>query len=67
MALGQTDMGLYGLVGGLTMFISFFNIQFSIAISRYFAHSIGQASVSDDKEKALEECRHWFNVSVFIH
>ena len=67
MALGQTDMGLYGLVGGLTMFVSFFNIQFSIAISRYFAHSIGQASVSDDKEKALEECRHWFNVSVFIH
>lgn len=67
MALGQTDMGLYGLVGGLTLFVSFFNIQFSIAISRYFAHSIGQASVSDDKEKALEECRHWFNVSVFIH
>ena len=67
MALGQTDMGLYGLVGGLTLFVSFFNIQFAAAISRYFAHSIGEASVSDDKEKALEECRRWFNVSVFIH
>lgn len=67
MALGQTDMGLYGLVGGLALFVTFFNIQFSVAISRYFAHSIGQASVSDNKDKALEECRHWFNVSVFIH
>ena len=42
MALGETDLGLYGVVGGLALFVSFFNIQFSLAISRYFAYSIGQ-------------------------
>ena len=67
MALGQTDMGLYGLIGGLTLFVSFFNIQFSIAISRYFAHSIGLANKDGNDHRAVEECRHWFNVAVFIH
>lgn len=67
MALGQTDMGLYGLVGGLTLFVSFFNTQFSIAISRYFAHSIGLAKKDSNDAEALEECRHWFNVAFFIH
>ena len=67
MALGNTDLGLYGVVGGLALFVTFFNIQFSLAISRYFAYSIGQAKVSDDKEKGLEECRRWFNIAVSIH
>ena len=61
MALGKTDLGLYGLVGGLALFVTFFNIQFSLAISRYFAYSIGQAKASEDKSAGLEECRRWFN------
>ena len=67
MALGKTDLGLYGVVGGLALFVTFFNIQFSLAISRYFAYSIGQAKVSADKEEGLEECRRWFNIAVSIH
>lgn len=67
MALGHTDMGLYSVIGGLTMFVMFFNIQFAGAVSRYFAFSIGQASVSKGGEAGLDECRRWFNVAVFIH
>ena len=67
MALGQTDMGLYSVVGGLTMFVMFFNIQFAGAVSRYFAYSIGRAKVLKDEEAGLDECRRWFNVAVFIH
>ena len=67
MALGETDLGLYGVVGGLALFVSFFNIQFSLAISRYFAYSIGQAQVAADKEQGLDECRRWFNIAVSIH
>ncbi len=67
MALGKTDLGLYGLVGGLALFVIFFNIQFSLAISRYFAYSIGQAKASEDKSAGLEECRRWFNIAVSIH
>ena len=32
-ALGQVDFGLYGLVGGLTVFIGFFNMLLSVAVS----------------------------------
>jgi O-antigen/teichoic acid export membrane protein len=67
MALGETDLGLYGVVGGLALFVSFFNIQFSLAISRYFAYSIGQAQVAADKAQGLDECRRWFNIAVSIH
>lgn len=67
MALGKTDLGLYGVVGGLALFVTFFNIQFSLAISRYFAYSIGQAKASEDKIAGLEECRRWFNIAVSIH
>ena len=67
MALGQVDFGLYGLVGSLALFMTFINIQFSLAISRYYAYSVGQARISETKEAGLEECRAWFSVAVFIH
>ena len=66
-ALGQVDFGLYGLIGSLVIFISFINIQFSIAIARYYAYAIGEAKVADDKTYALEESRLWFSVAVAIH
>ena len=59
MALGQTDMGLYSVIGGLTIFIMFFNIQFASAVSRYFAYSIGKANVSEEVEAGLDECRRY--------
>lgn len=67
MALGQEDFGLYGLIGGIVIFMTFFNIQFAGALSRYYAYSVGQANVSDEPLAALEECRKWFSTGVTIH
>ena len=67
MALGKEDFGLFGLVGSLVIFLSFFNIQFAGALSRFYAYAIGQAKVASNLELALEECRKWFSVGVAIH
>ena len=65
MALGQTDYGLMGVVGGLTVFIAFFNSWLSYSIARFYAYSVGQAKVRP--AEGLEECRRWFSIAVFIH
>ena len=69
-ALGKTDFGLYGLVGGMTVFISFLNMLLSVATSRFYAFAEGQAvkSTAEGKaEEGLEECRKWFSTAVLLH
>ena len=66
-ALGQVDFGLYAVVGGMAIFLSFLNIQLAGAISRYYAYSIGQAKVAVDTESGVKECRAWFTTAVLIH
>lgn len=69
-ALGHEDFGLYGVVGGLTIIISFMNLMLSAAVSRYYAVAIGEAKKlcglgkSDD---GLAQCRAWFNTALLIH
>ena len=48
-ALGHVDYGLYGVVGGLVIFVEFLNSQFSGAISRFYAVSIGKRLIAQDK------------------
>lgn len=67
LSLGEVDYGLYGLVAGLTAFISFFNSVLGSAIGRFYAISVGAMRSSADKESALRECRVWFNTAVSIH
>ena len=67
MALGQIDYGLYGVVGGLTVFITFFNGLLSGAVSRFYAFEIGRSQSAANPEMALEECRKWFNTALLIH
>ena len=67
MALGKEDFGLYGLIASLIIFITFVNIQFAGALSRYYAFSVGEAKITSDPVFALEECRKWFSVGVAIH
>lgn len=67
LALGEVDYGLNGLVGGLAVFISFFNGVLSGANARFYAFSVGAAKVAEDKGAALEECRHWFNTALSVH
>ena len=65
--LGHVDYGLMGVVGGLTGFISFFNSWIAMAVSRFYAISVGKLSVSANPEVELEECRKWFSTAIFIH
>ncbi len=66
-ALGVTDYGLYGVIGGLVVFIGFLNSTLGGANARFYAVSIGKASVADDKNAALEDCCKWFNTALSIH
>ncbi len=66
-ALGEIDYGLNGLVGGLMVFISFFNSVLAGANARFYAFSVGKAKVAEDKQNALEECRIWFNTALSVH
>jgi len=67
MALGEVDYGLYGLVGGLTMFVSFLNGQLAMAVGRFFAYSVGEAQRPENEIVGLESCRKWFTTAVVIH
>lgn len=67
MALGESDYGLYGVVGGLALFIAFFNNLMAAAVGRFYAFSVGQAKVAGTQGEGLEVCRQWFNTAVLIH
>lgn len=55
-SLGEVDYGLMGVVGGILVFITFFNSLSTSATARFFAFSIGQ--------KDVEETRRWFNTAL---
>ena len=67
MVLGEVDYGLYGVVGGLTAFILLFNNVLASAVSRYYAFSVGRASIKGNETAGLEECRKWFTVALTLH
>lgn len=67
MALGERDYGLFGLVGGVTVFVTFLNDLLSSAISRYYAYSVGLSQREKDGDIGLYECQCWFNTAVIIH
>lgn len=66
-ALGKTDYGLVGLVGGLTGFVSFFNNILASAVGRFYGVSVGAANKKGNELEGLEECRKWFNTALSIH
>lgn len=66
-ALGDVDFGLFGLVGGLTTFISFFNSLLAVSTSRFFAFAVGQRQASKKDESGLKECQAWFTSATLIH
>lgn len=59
MALGVDDYGIYGLVGGLTLFISFLNTVLAGALARFYAIAIGA--------KDREGCMGWFNTALLVN
>lgn len=66
MALGQTDLGLFSVIGGMVVFIKFLNNILAGATARFYAISIGQAKKNKDVQ-GLENCRKWFNTALTIH
>ena len=64
MALGEIDYGLMGVVGGLTVFISYINEILAGAIGRFYALSVGEQKT--DRKKGLESSRMWFTTAVVI-
>ena len=67
LALGHTDYGLIGLIGGLTGFVSFFNTILAAAVGRFYAVKVGEARRGENHEEGVEECRKWFNTALSIH
>ena len=70
MALGKTDFGLYGVVGGLAVFIAFLNTLLSSATSRFYAFAEGKALAAEKEGRGvegLEESRQWFASAVILH
>lgn len=65
MALGEVDFGLFGVVGGLTVFISFFNGILATATGRFYAFSVGESKKTG--QDGLEKCRQWFNTALLLH
>lgn len=64
LALGEVDYGLLGVIGGLTIFISYFNTIIVGAIGRFYAVAVGQER--SDAAQGVEECHKWFSISVAI-
>lgn len=58
-ALGQSDYGLFSVVGSIIAFITFLNGVMAVSTARYFAFAIGRGD-SDEVNK-------WFNASLGIH
>ena len=58
-ALGETDFGLFSVVGSLIIFITFLNSLMGSSTSRHFAYAIGQGK--------SEEVKRWFNTALGIH
>lgn len=65
-ALGHDNYGLFNVIGGLTVFIGFINVQLSSAIGRYFAVAIGEYNVAPDKGLAMKNSHEWFSVAVVM-
>lgn len=67
LALGKSDFGLVGLIGGLTAFVAFLNNILAAAIGRFYAVKVGEAKKANNADQGLEECRKWFNTAFSIH
>ncbi len=67
MALGTVDYGLNGVIVGLTVAISFFNSILAVAVSRFYAVSVGAANAAGHDAASIEDCQRWFSVAVMLH
>lgn len=65
-ALGQSDFGLYGVVGSIVLLITFLNGGLSVGVARFYAFSIGRGH-NLPEEQAVDDLKRWFNTAFSIH
>jgi O-antigen/teichoic acid export membrane protein len=65
-ALGQSDFGLFGVVGSLILMVSILNVGLSVGVVRFFSYSIG-SSATLPSSVAEEDLQKWFNTAFSIH
>lgn len=58
-ALGEQDLGLYYVVGGVVVFISFISTSLAMSSQRHLAYAMGHGGI--------EEVQEWFNTSLSLH
>ena len=58
-ALGQTDFGIFSVVGSLIIFIVFLNSVMAASAGRHYAFAIGQGNNT--------EVNRWFNAAFSVH
>lgn len=64
-ALGQTDFGLFGVVGSIILMLSILNGGLSVAVVRFYAIALGR---SENKLSEVEDdLRRWFNTALSLH
>lgn len=66
-ALGRTDYGLMGVVGGLAGVVTFLNTLMASAVGRFYAVNVGISKKNGNSDDSLEECKKWFNTAVAMH
>ncbi len=65
MVLGEVNYGLYGLIGGLTAFVAFFNGVMAAGVTRFYSVSVGEERL--DEGAGLRKVREWFTAAVAVH
>ncbi len=65
-ALGQSDFGLYGVVGSIILLMTFLNGGMSVGVARFYAYSIGRGH-NLSEEEAVDDLKRWFNTALSIH
>jgi O-antigen/teichoic acid export membrane protein len=58
-ALGQSDFGLFNLVGSIIVFVTFLNSVMASSVARHFAYSMGRGN--------KKELIRWFNTALCAH
>jgi len=67
LSLGETDYGLFGLVGGLVAFVTVVNRMLATAVGRFYAVAIGLGRRKGMAKESLAECRRWFTSAICVH
>jgi O-antigen/teichoic acid export membrane protein len=65
-ALGQSDFGLFGVVGSLIVMITFLNGGLQAGVTRFYAYAIGEGQ-NESVEAATDRLKLWFNTAFSIH